>query len=237
MHKSTPDEIRRRFDADVERFSNLETGQAAVVDSPLCMELAAQASAACAPGAKHALDIGCGAGNYALKMLESLPGLCFTLIDLSRPMLDRAAERLAAAGSPGAETIQGDIREIGLPAEAFDVIVAASVLHHLRGDEEWRAVFAKLYAALEPGGCLWIFDLIEHDAPALQSLMWRRYGERLTAQRGEAYRDLVFDYVEKEDTPRSVGFQLERLREAGFQRTEILHKNGCFALFGAIKSD
>jgi tRNA (cmo5U34)-methyltransferase len=27
--KSTVDEIRRRFDADVERFSNLETGQSA----------------------------------------------------------------------------------------------------------------------------------------------------------------------------------------------------------------
>ena len=27
--KSTADQIRRRFDADVERFSNLETGQSA----------------------------------------------------------------------------------------------------------------------------------------------------------------------------------------------------------------
>src|SRR5687768_11443821 len=32
--KSTVDEIRRRFDADVERFSNLETGQSATLDAP-----------------------------------------------------------------------------------------------------------------------------------------------------------------------------------------------------------
>lgn len=36
--KSTVEEIRQRFDADVERFSNLETGQPATVDDPLpCM--------------------------------------------------------------------------------------------------------------------------------------------------------------------------------------------------------
>lgn len=38
--KSTVEEIRQRFDADVERFSNLETGQSATVDAPMAMALA-----------------------------------------------------------------------------------------------------------------------------------------------------------------------------------------------------
>jgi hypothetical protein len=54
--KSSVDEIRRRFDADVERFSNLETGQSATVDAPLAMALVAQAAAATTPHAKHVLD-------------------------------------------------------------------------------------------------------------------------------------------------------------------------------------
>ena len=33
----TVDEIRRRFDAEVERFSNLETGQSATIDAPLSL--------------------------------------------------------------------------------------------------------------------------------------------------------------------------------------------------------
>jgi glycerol uptake facilitator-like aquaporin len=37
--KSTVDEIRQRFDADVERFSNLDTGQSATVDAPLVYAL------------------------------------------------------------------------------------------------------------------------------------------------------------------------------------------------------
>jgi tRNA (cmo5U34)-methyltransferase len=42
--KSTIDEIRERFDKDVERFSNLETGQSATMDAPLAMELITQAA-------------------------------------------------------------------------------------------------------------------------------------------------------------------------------------------------
>src|ERR1700675_4805016 len=98
--KSTVDEIRRRFDADVERFSNLDTGQSATVDEPLAMALVAQAEGAPTPHARHVLDVGCGAGNYTLKLLEQLPNLDVTLIDLSKPMLDRATERVRQ-GAPG----------------------------------------------------------------------------------------------------------------------------------------
>ncbi len=63
MLKSTPEEIRRRFDADVERFSNLETGQSATMDAPLSLELVARAAATVCPRAESLLDIGCGAGN------------------------------------------------------------------------------------------------------------------------------------------------------------------------------
>src|ERR1700740_478378 len=113
--KSTVDEIRQRFDADVERFSNLETGQSATVDAPLAMALIAEAAAATTPHARHILDIGCGAGNYTLKLLQHLPNLDITLIDLSQPMLTRAAERVRPATAGSLSTIQGDVREIALP--------------------------------------------------------------------------------------------------------------------------
>jgi tRNA (cmo5U34)-methyltransferase len=65
--------------------------------------------------------------------------------------------------------------------------------------------------------------------------MWQRYGEYLTALRGPEYRDHVFAYVEAEDTPRPVYWQLDLLVRTGFREVEILHKNSCFAAFGAIK--
>jgi tRNA (cmo5U34)-methyltransferase len=234
--KSTVDEIRRRFDADVERFSNLETGQSATVDAPLVMGLVAQAAAVTTPQAKHVLDVGCGAGNYTLKLLEHLPNLDATLIDLSRPMLDRARERVGRATSGKIVTIQGDIREVVLGAGQFDVILAAAVLHHLRTDDEWQSVFTAFYRCLRPGGSLWVFDLVESSIPAIETLMQARYGEYLTQLKDKNYRDHVFAYVAKEDTPRPLMFQLDLLRQVGFRQVEVLHKNVCFAAFGGIKN-
>src|ERR1700744_5728972 len=94
--KSTVEEIRRRFDADVERFSNLETGQSATMDAPISLDLIAGAAAAICPRAQALLDIGGGAGNYSLKLTGRLPLRRIALVDLSRPMLDRAVERLRA---------------------------------------------------------------------------------------------------------------------------------------------
>lgn len=233
--KSTVDEIRARFDHDVERFSNLETGQSATVDARLAMELVAQAAAASTPNAHSVLDVGCGAGNYTLMLLEYLPNLDVTLVDLSRPMLERAVERIAPRTTGQINALQGDVRELELGHETHDIILAAAVLHHLRGTDEWRDVFQKFYTALRPGGSIWIFDLVESSIPAVQALMWNHYGEYLAGLKDEAYRDHVFAYIEKEDTQRPLMFQLDLLRAVGFSAVEVLHKNSCFAAFGAVK--
>ena len=236
MGKSTVEQIRERFDGDVERFSNLETGQSATIDAPLSLALIAEAASRVTPEAASLLDVGCGAGNYALKMLEKVPNLDVTLIDLSRPMLDRAVERVGRATTGSVTALQGDVRELPLGESRHDIICAAAVLHHLRETDEWRSVFSKFYASLKAGGSLWISDFIEHSDARVQSLMWERYGAYLSQFKDEAYRDQVFDYVAKEDSPRPLMFQLDLLRSVGFRGVEILHKNGCFAAFGAIKA-
>jgi tRNA (cmo5U34)-methyltransferase len=233
--KSTPEEIRARFDRDVERFANLETGQSATIDAPLVLDLIAHAAAALSPGARALLDVGCGAGNYSLKLLQSLPDMDVTLLDLSLPMLERARQRVGAATRGAVTVVQGDVRAADLGRERFDLVTAAAVLHHLRGDDEWRAVFTRLYEALRPGGSLWVADLICHALPAVQGMMWARYGEYLARLKGEEYRDQVYAYVEREDTPRPLLFQTDLLRAVGFRAVEVLHKNNCFGAFGAVK--
>ncbi len=233
--KSTIDEIRSRFDSEVERFSVLETGQTATMDAPLVLDLITSAAAAATPAAKSLLDVGCGAGNYSLKMLGRLPNLNVTLMDLSRPMLDRAHQRLSPVARGSIELIQSDVRQAQLPDSRFDLIFAACVLHHLRTDDEWRSVFTKFHRALAPGGSIWISDLVLHTLPPVHSDMWTRYGQYLATLKGPEYRDSVFAYIEKEDTPRSLMFQLDLLRDVGLARIEVLHKNAVFAAFGAVK--
>lgn len=235
MKKSTIAEIKERFDNDVERFSNLETGQLSTIDAKISLELITEASKRIVPNAAHVLDIGCGAGNYTLMMLSKLPNLNCTLVDLSLPMLERAFERVSAETKGKVEIKQGDIREVDLEENSFDIILAGAVLHHLRDDQDWETTFTKLFKLLKPGGCLMISDLITQDTELLNEYTWQRYGEYLEGIGGAEYRKNVFDYIAKEDSPRSMNYQLDLMKKVGFKSVEILHKNMCFGAFGGIK--
>ena len=236
QRKSSLSEIRERFDADVERFSNLETGQQATIDAPLAMELITRAALVATPKARHVLDIGCGAGNNTIKLLEAKPDVHCDLLDISRPMLDRAHERIQPLTSGTVRTFQHDLRSVDLPKERYDIVIAAAVLHHLRDDWDWRLAFEKIYALTAPGGSVWITDLVTHENEAVQAMMWQRYGDYLEALQDTDYRDHVFAYIEKEDSPRPLTYQLDLLRQVGFDQVDVLHKNSCFAAFGGMKS-
>lgn len=235
MKKSTVKEIKERFDNDVERFSNLDTGQLSTIDAKTSLELITEASKRIVPKAENLLDIGCGGGNYSLMMLTKVPNLNCTLVDLSKPMLDKAFERVSQQTSKNVEVLQGDIREVKLKENHFDIILAGAVLHHLRDDKDWEKTFDKLFKLLKPGGCLMISDLITQETESINGYTWERYGDYLEKIGGIDYRKKVFDYVEKEDSPRSMNYQLDLMKKVGFGKVEILHKNMCFGAFGGIK--
>ena len=235
MKKSTIKEIRERFDKDVERFSNLDTGQVSTIDASISLELITDSAKRIIPQATKLLDIGCGAGNYTLKMLTKLPDLNCTLIDLSKPMLDKAYERVSKETKGVVKIIQGDIRDIGLQNDYYEIILAGAVLHHLRDDSDWEFVFTKLFRALSQGGCLMISDIVKQDSEILSDYFWEKYGDYLINAGGKDYKTKVFEYIEKEDSPRSLIYQLDLMKKVGFRSIEILHKNICFASYGGVK--
>jgi tRNA (cmo5U34)-methyltransferase len=234
--KSTVEQIRARFDADVERFSKLETGQQAAMDAPIILDIVASSAACHVRPHASLLDIGCGAGNFTLRVLSQVSPLDCVLVDLSQPMLDRARERVTAATTGGVETIQSDMRALSFAPASFDIILAGQVLHHLREDAQWETMFANFYKWLRPGGALFIADLIAYDDPAIQSLMLARYAKHLESIGGVEYRDKVLAYCDEEDSPRSVKYQFDMLAKAGFTDYDVLHKNALFVAYYAKKS-
>jgi tRNA (cmo5U34)-methyltransferase len=230
--KSTVREIKERFDADVERFSNLETGQQAVIDAPLLLGLISELAVRIKPDARTLLDIGCGAGNNTIAILRRKGGLDCDLLDLSLPMLERARERLAKENAGKVRTFHGDFRELTLPSSHYDIIVAAAVLHHLRDDADWESCFGKIYGLLKPGGAFLVSDMVFSENGVIQRVMWERYRESVG---GPGYSGKVFEYIDKEDTPRSLVYQIDLMKRAGFRHTDVLHKNACFAAFVGIK--
>ncbi|MEM7008043.1 MAG: methyltransferase domain-containing protein [Thermodesulfobacteriota bacterium] len=233
--KSTVDEIKERFDDDVERFSNLDTGQAAVVDAPLMLELITKVAVSIQPEAQNLLDIGAGAGNNTISILREKPGINCDLVDISLPMLNRAKERIEKENAGNIKIFHGDFRELALPHSHYDLIIAAAVLHHLRDDKDWEHAFEKFFMLLKPGGALLISDMVYHHHNAIHSVMWDRYADHLESLGGTEYKQQVFDYIDKEDSPRSLTYQLELMGKVGFSKVEVLHKNSCFAAFVGIK--
>lgn len=94
-----------RFDKDVERFSNLDTGQQITLGASFNMELITESIVRHYPQLKSVLDVGCGAGNYSVKLSQKKSNIDVTLVDLSQPMLDRALERVNT-------TIQGTVKKL-----------------------------------------------------------------------------------------------------------------------------
>ncbi|MDR1483679.1 MAG: class I SAM-dependent methyltransferase [Planctomycetaceae bacterium] len=235
VNKISIDELRCQFDSEVERFSNEQTGQTSAVDSQLVLSLFETLIARMYPHARRLLDVGCGAGNFSLRISRKLPQLKLTLLDLSQQMLQKAKERLAAEHFNIDEIIQADVAHAELPYEKFDLVVAAMSLHHLRTRQDWKNVFGQVYSSLIPGGSFWVSDLIRHENETIEILQKERYAEYLCGLQNQSYQQQVFEYIDRSDTPETLQFLTRTLTDAGFHQIDIIHKNIVFAAFVAVK--
>ncbi|MDR2441251.1 MAG: class I SAM-dependent methyltransferase [Planctomycetaceae bacterium] len=235
QEKISIEELRCQFDGEVERFSNEQTGQTSSVDAPLILSIFETSIGRMYPNAQRLLDIGCGAGNFSLRITRKLPHLKLTLLDLSTKMLQKAKERLLAENFNVEETIQTDIAQTELPNEKFDIVVAAASLHHIRTQQGWKNVFNQIYRSLIPGGSFWMSDLIRHENEAIEMLQKERYAEYLCGLRDQSYQQHVFEYIDRSDTPETLAFLIRTLEESGFRQIDIIHKNIVFAALVAVK--
>jgi ubiquinone/menaquinone biosynthesis C-methylase UbiE len=109
------------------------------------------------------LDLGTGTG----RMLELFgPDIERGLgLDLSLDMLALARARLDRAGLRHCTVRQGDIYDLALPKNSFDLVIVHQVLHFL--DDGGRAV-REAARVLRPGGRLLVVDFAPHDLEFLR---------------------------------------------------------------------
>ena len=136
----------------------------------------------------HALlELGTGTRVTARRVLARNPGARLTGIDASAEMLGRA-------NLPDADLRVQDLGD-PLPDGPFDVVFSALAVHHLDGPGK-QALFARVAAALAPGGRFVLGDVIVPEDPA----------------------DVVTPIDDRHyDQPDTVADQLTWLRDAGFE--------------------
>jgi ubiquinone/menaquinone biosynthesis C-methylase UbiE len=109
---------------------------------------------ALAPSDLRILDIGCGTGRFAARLMARRPGTRVVGLDLSRSMLCQAKARLASTGV-NAHLVQGDSETIPFPDNSFDAITCAHSFHHYPHQQR---VLEEMHRVLRPGGQLLIVD-------------------------------------------------------------------------------
>lgn len=142
------------------------------------------------------LELGTGTGVTARRVLDGHPAAHLTGIDSS-------PEMLAKANLPDADLRVQDLSD-PLPDGPFDLVFSALAVHHLDGPGK-ADLFARVAAALAPGGRFVLADVIVPEDPA----------------------DVVTPLDDRHyDKPDTVEDQLGWLRDAGLEpRVRWLHRD------------
>jgi tRNA (cmo5U34)-methyltransferase len=176
------------------------------------------------------LDLGSGPGVLSELVLKLYPRARVIAFDLTKEMLDLCQKRLSAFDGRF-EVIQGDFKADSL-GEGYDAILAGLTLHHL-ADDERRAVFSRLHAALKQGGIFLAREIVIDEDLFVTDWhysLWRAF----MRSNGE---DDVFWYGkhQQKDHPVSVERELAWLKDAGFTHTACHWRYWNFAIISGRK--
>jgi tRNA (cmo5U34)-methyltransferase len=190
---------------------------------------------------RRVLDLGCGHGVIAARILRELPDATLTGVDGYQPMLALAEEQLSIY--PGRYTLaQVDFAEMApaaLGGGPFGVAIAVQAIHNCT-DEAKQKTLASAQAVLAPGGLFLLVDRIRLAAPALFGVyrsVWDALGPTWNNQQAEG--DTLAEHerivVRQGDKPGSLEQNILWLREAGFTQVAAVHVVGIRALIAATK--
>jgi SAM-dependent methyltransferase len=133
-------------------------------------------------GNETVLDVGCGRGLLLIEAAKHLPngkaiGVdLWQTVDQSGNRLEVTLENARAEGvAERVEVKTGDMRELPLPAQSIDAVVASLSIHNVPGKEGRSKAIHEIHRVLRPGGQVALLDFMATDEylATLESLGWK----------------------------------------------------------------
>jgi ubiquinone/menaquinone biosynthesis C-methylase UbiE len=143
--------VRDEFTRQAETFSS----SPAITDTALAQRII-DALGGDARGA--VLDLACGPGVLSAAVAETAREV--VAFDLTPTMLQKAAQRCAAAGRDNVSFREGNAADLPFANAAFDAVVTRLSVHHF--DQPAR-VFSEIFRVLRPCGGLVVADVVSSE--------------------------------------------------------------------------
>jgi tRNA (cmo5U34)-methyltransferase len=182
----------------------------------------------------NVLDLGCGTGTIARRIVETFPQARITCLDLAENMI--AMAKLKLAGCADTRFQVGDFNHYTFD-DPYDVIVSSLALHHLVTDADKIDFYRKIQAALHPRGVFYNADVVLGANEHLQNgymEKWKAFMRRQVAEE-EIARKWIPTY-QQEDRPAKLMDQIGWLNTLGFAEVDVVWKYYNFAVYGGRKA-
>ena len=153
-------------------------------------------------GDEVVLDAGCGSGRVTEQLVSRLPRGRVIGVDASEGMIEKARERLGSE----AELRVADLAELELDAPV-DAVFSSAVFHWIPDHDR---LFARLHAALRPGGRLVAQCGGKGNVASLVHVLIEVVAEEPFVQHFGDFKGGIWNFTTPEETA-------ERLRGAGFE--------------------
>ena len=184
----------------------------------------------------HCYDLGCSLGASTVAMRSRIEGRNAKIIavDNSSAMLDKCATILASVPSAvSTELVNQDICDTVI--NNASMVVMNFTLQFIPMAER-SALLEKIYAGLNPGGCLVISEKLHFEPESLNTLLSDLHHQ---FKRAQGYSDLEIsqkrDSIENVLIPETLDAHIQRLRACGFQSASPWFQCFNFCSLVAIK--
>src|ERR1700730_4166941 len=225
------DTIRKHFEEEAREFDRIIV--TLIPDYPRMVEALVAAIPFENSAPVRVVDLGCGTGTVAERVLCSFPNAQVTCLDLAENMIAMAKAKLA--NYPHVRYVASDFNRFNIDGK-YDVVVSSLALHHLVTDDDKQQFYRRIHRSLAPGGVFYNADVVLASSDDLQKKymdQWRAFMQR-TISREEIEAKWIPKY-EAEDSPAKLLDQLSSMAEIGFTDVDVIWEYYNFAVYGGVK--